>query len=88
MEAVRTPGSHRRYTVDALHRFAALHRLPAGTLPAAPLLQTPIAAPQAAVTLYDPLVRGDAGRACRSRRSSSASIFGRVVPIFSGAFIP
>jgi excisionase family DNA binding protein len=31
--AVRTPGQHRRYTADALHRFAQAHGLPANLLP-------------------------------------------------------
>ena len=57
LESVRTPGGHRRYTLESLHRFASLrgltHQLP-------PLEAEAYLPPPADVTLYDALVRGDA----------------------------
>jgi excisionase family DNA binding protein len=60
MEAVRTPGSHRRYTLESLHRFAATRGLPADALPTAPLRQEPAVTKDVAITLYEALIRGDA----------------------------
>ncbi|HYO79174.1 MAG TPA: cobalamin-dependent protein [Thermoanaerobaculia bacterium] len=62
LESVRTPGRHRRYTVDALHRFASIRGLPADRLP--PLAEGVLRAvvpPPADVTLYDALAAGDRG---------------------------
>jgi len=60
MDAVRTPGSHRRYTIEALRRFAAMRGLPADGLPDGPLPQAPTVTTGSATTLYDALVRGEA----------------------------
>src|SRR6185369_5045668 len=58
LESVRTPGGHRRYTLQALHRFAAARRLPADLLP--PLDASAGLPVPADITLYEALVRGDA----------------------------
>ena len=60
LESVRTPGGHRRYTLDALHRFASIRGLSAAHLP--PLPETVLRAvvvPPADVTLYDALATGN-----------------------------
>jgi len=58
LESVRTPGGHRRYTLRALHRFAAARRLPVEFLPP---LDSAIELPKPPdITLYEALVRGDA----------------------------
>lgn len=59
LESVRTPGGHRRYTLGALHRFAAARRLPTDLLQP---LDSAIELPKPPdITLYEALVRGDAG---------------------------
>lgn len=58
LESVRTPGGHRRYTLQALHRFAAARRLPTDLLPA-PDASTELPSPPD-ITLYEALVRADA----------------------------
>jgi Predicted cobalamin binding protein len=60
LEAVRTPGHHRRYTVPSLYRFAALRNLPTDGLP--PLDEARLRAvvpPPADVTLFEALRRSD-----------------------------
>jgi len=61
LEAARTPGKHRRYTLEAVHRFARLRGLSTQRLPpideAAFVEEPPIPAD---VTLYEALRRGDA----------------------------
>jgi len=58
LESVRTPGGHRRYTLKALHRFAAARRLPTDLLPP---LESDIHVPKPPdITLFEALVRGDA----------------------------
>ena len=56
LEAVRTPGGHRRYTLESLHAFAALRGIRTDLLP--PVDQPSL--PSADVTLYSALVKGDA----------------------------
>jgi len=57
LESVRTPGGHRRYTLKALHRFAAARRLPTDLLPP---LESDINLPKPPdITLFEALVRGD-----------------------------
>ncbi|HEX8153587.1 MAG TPA: B12-binding domain-containing protein, partial [Thermoanaerobaculia bacterium] len=62
LESVRTVGGHRRYTLEALHRFAAIRNLPTHLLPPLDGLRLAHAEipPPADVTLYDALARGDA----------------------------
>ena len=58
LESVRTPGGHRRYTLRALHHFAAARRLPADLLPP---LEADVELPKPPdITLFEALVRGDA----------------------------
>lgn len=57
LESVRTPGGHRRYTLDALHRFAAIHRLPGDRLP--PIEPEAELPRPAGETLFEALSRGD-----------------------------
>lgn len=57
VESVRTPGGHRRYTLLALHRFAAARGLDARRLP--PLLETLPGDIPANVSLVDALLSGD-----------------------------
>jgi excisionase family DNA binding protein len=61
LEAVKTPGKHRRYTLAALYRFASLQALPTDRLPAIPDAQVRerLVQPRASVTLFDALRRGD-----------------------------
>jgi methanogenic corrinoid protein MtbC1 len=65
LEAVRTPGGHRRYTLPALYRFASIRRVATDLLPH--LEQTElfeeIPPPAAGTTLFDALVMGDADAA-------------------------
>ncbi|HEU4521892.1 MAG TPA: helix-turn-helix domain-containing protein, partial [Thermoanaerobaculia bacterium] len=56
LESVRTPGGHRRYTAEALRRFASLRGLPADMLPPGRPESIP---PPADITLFDALSRGD-----------------------------
>ena len=81
LEAVRTPGGHRRYTLESLHEFASLRGIRTELLP-------PVAhggVPSADVTLYSALVKGDADavRALVTPRVDSlakqAAFFDRVV---------
>jgi methanogenic corrinoid protein MtbC1 len=59
LESVRTPGGHRRYMLRALHQFAAARRLPTDLLPP---LEPDIDLPKPPdITLFEALVRGDAG---------------------------
>jgi excisionase family DNA binding protein len=61
LEAMRTPGKHRRYTLPALYRFASIRSLSTDLLPAleqAELFEE--IPPPADITLYDALVFGDA----------------------------
>ncbi len=61
LEAVRTPGRHRRYTLPALYRFASIRSLATELLPL--LDQTELfeeIPPPADTTLFDALVNGDA----------------------------
>jgi excisionase family DNA binding protein len=62
LESVRTVGRHRRYTLLALHRFASIRKLPTDRLPPLdePVAQVAIE-PPADVTLFDALLKGDAG---------------------------
>jgi methanogenic corrinoid protein MtbC1 len=61
LEAVRTPGHHRRYTLPALYRFASIRTLATDLLPrldqAEMFEEIP---PPADITLLDALLRGDA----------------------------
>lgn len=56
LEAVRTPGGHRRYSAAALRRFADLRGLPTERLPRV-RIEVP---PPADVTLFEALANGDA----------------------------
>lgn len=56
LEAVRTPGGHRRYSAAALRRFADLRGLPTERLPRV-RIEVP---PPADVTLFEALASGDA----------------------------
>jgi excisionase family DNA binding protein len=61
LEAVRTPGRHRRYTLPALYRFASIRSLTTDLLPI--LDQTELfeeIQPLADITLFDALVQGNA----------------------------
>jgi len=83
LESVRTPGGHRRYTLNSLHRFAALRGL-THQLPELTRIDAPIP-PPADVTLFDALANGDAAavRALMTPRADSlakqAAFFDRVV---------
>jgi excisionase family DNA binding protein len=86
LEAARTPGKHRRYALEAVHRFARLRGLPTHRLP--PVDESAFAeepAIPADVTLYQALSRGDAAavRKLASPRVDSlakqATFFDRVV---------
>jgi excisionase family DNA binding protein len=62
LEAAKTPGRHRRYTLISLYRFASLRGLPTDLLPPIPdpqLLER-LKTPRASVTLFGALRRGDA----------------------------
>ena len=60
LEAIRTPGGHRRYTLGAIHRFASIRRLPTEGLPsieeAEELIEIP---PPADLTLFEALMSGN-----------------------------
>jgi excisionase family DNA binding protein len=62
LEAVKTPGKHRRYTLTSLYRFASLRGLPTDLLPqiADAEIRERLQTPQAAVLLFAALRRGDA----------------------------
>ena len=61
LEAMRTPGHHRRYTLPALYRFASIRTLATDLLPELEQAELFEEIPPAAdVTLYDALVAGDA----------------------------
>lgn len=86
LEAARTPGKHRRYTLEAVHRFARLRGLSTQRLP--PIEEVAIVEElplPADVTLYNALSRGDADavRRLATPRVSSlpkqAAFFDRVV---------
>lgn len=72
LESIRTPGGHRRYTMEALHRFAGARGLPVDALPAV------MAAPPARITLFEALVRGDE-EAVRALMTPSAEYLDREV---------
>ena len=57
LESIKTPGGHRRYTLEALHRFAALRAITPRELP--PLEKAAIP-PPADVTLFEALAKGNA----------------------------
>lgn len=60
LEAIRTPGKHRRYTLPALYRFASIRSLATDFLP--PLDQAELFEEiplPADTTLFDALLRGD-----------------------------
>ena len=60
LEAVKTPGGHRRYTLPALYRFASIRSLSTSQLP--PLDQAELfddPPPPADVTLYEALAAGN-----------------------------
>lgn len=84
LDSVRTPGGHRRYTIEALHRFAALKGLPADLLPPLESARVEIP-PPVDIPLFEALVRGDAEvvRALVTPRTDSlpkqAAFFDRVV---------
>lgn len=60
LEAVRTPGGHRRYTALALHRFASIRGLNTDQLPPIADRAGPsLIPPPADITLYQALVVGD-----------------------------
>lgn len=83
LESVRTPGGHRRYTLEALHRFAALK----GFRPDLPPVEPERIAipPPVDLSLFEALVRGDAEavRALVTPQTDSlakqAAFFDRVV---------
>lgn len=81
LESVRTPGGHRRYRLDALHRFAAIRGLSAAHLPELPeAVLRAVVAPPADVTLYQALAAGDRNAirhltAPRVRSSSQRAAF-------------
>src|SRR6478752_2553590 len=58
LESVRTPGGHRRYTPDSLHRFASIRGLSTELLPPLPNVAAPLPMP-ADITLYKALANGD-----------------------------
>jgi excisionase family DNA binding protein len=58
LEAARTPGKHRRYTLDAVHRFATIRGLSTERLPPVAFVEEPPL--PADITLYEALRRGDA----------------------------
>jgi len=86
LEAARTPGKHRRYTLEAVHRFARLRGLSTHRLP--PIDEKAFADEPpipADVTLYEALRRGDA-RAVRrlatprvDSLAKQATFFDRVI---------
>jgi excisionase family DNA binding protein len=60
LEAVRTPGHHRRYTLPAIHRFARIRSLSTEHLPVLPATISENLPRTAGVSLFDALRRGDA----------------------------
>ncbi|HKO56830.1 MAG TPA: B12-binding domain-containing protein [Thermoanaerobaculia bacterium] len=86
LEAVKTPGGHRRYTVPALYRFATLRNLATDRLPPVdPLFLEEELPPPADVSLYEALAAGDATAVRRlvtpnvGRLAQRAAFFDRVV---------
>lgn len=60
LESVRTPGGHRRYTLEELHRFASIRRLPKQHLPPLEDRVLRTLPPPADETLFSALRDGDA----------------------------
>ena len=61
LESVRTPGGHRRYTLESLHRFASIRGLSAERLPPLPEARArAVIPPPADITLYQALAAGNA----------------------------
>ncbi|MEO6259027.1 MAG: B12-binding domain-containing protein [Thermoanaerobaculia bacterium] len=61
LEAVKTPGRHRRYSIPALYRFASLRNLPTDGLPSMDEARMrAVVPPPADVTLFQALQSGDA----------------------------
>ncbi len=61
LEAIRTPGGHRRYTLTGLHRFASIRGLGTDRLPPlTPFEREAAVPPPADVTILQALVTGDA----------------------------
>ncbi len=60
LEAVRTPGGHRRYNALALHRFASIRGLSTDLLPPIAEINSPsLIPPPADITLFQALISGD-----------------------------
>ena len=60
LEAIRTPGRHRRYSIAALHRFAAIRNLPTDRLPVLDEARMrAVVPPPAGLTLFQALRSGD-----------------------------
>jgi excisionase family DNA binding protein len=57
LEAVKTPGNHRRYTLAELHRFAAERGLPADRLP--PLAESGLSGRRSPATILAAVMKGD-----------------------------
>ncbi|MBV9497379.1 MAG: B12-binding domain-containing protein [Acidobacteria bacterium] len=86
LEAVKTPGGHRRYTVPALYRFASLRNLSTDRLPPVdPVVLEEELPPPADLSLYDALAIGDIVAVRRlvtpnvTRLAQRAAFFDRVV---------
>lgn len=61
LEAVKTPGRHRRYSIPALYRFAAIRNLPTDGLPVLDEARMrSVVPPPADLTLFQALQAGDA----------------------------
>ena len=60
LEAVKTPGHHRRYSISALYRFAAIRNLPTDGLPSVDEAQMrAVVPPPADLSLFQALQAGD-----------------------------
>lgn len=60
LEAIRTPGGHRRYTLTAIYRFASIRSLPVEGLPPMDESQQVVAIPPPAdLTLFEALLSGN-----------------------------
>ncbi len=89
LESTRTAGGHRRYFLDAVHRFATARGLPTGALPrleGAPAPPTEASDPDAIrAALLEALRSGDATEAARligsslSRAADGSAVLDRVV---------